>query len=231
MATLATLAASAVVGCAPKRSPPLRPGQAQVVLLPDPGDAGVGGAVVSNPAGGVELSAARESTTASSGQPPAPVTVLSEADTNRLFGDVLSTLPPAPQRFVLYFRFESDDLTDESRALVPRVLEALRSARSRRRDRAHGYDGDAASNVELPQARQCDSCPARSGGYQPDVIETSHGEADRWSRPPTAPEPRNRRVEITVDERSRTPCRPRVRYGAGGAGRAAVAVPPRSSTS
>src|SRR3954447_21789822 len=103
---VALLAASAVAGCGPKRIAPLRPGQAQVVLLPDPEDAAVGRAVVSNPAGGVELAVARESTTASPGRPPAPVAVLSEADANRLFGDLLTTLPLAPQHFVLYFRFE-----------------------------------------------------------------------------------------------------------------------------
>ena len=53
--------------------------------------------------------AARESTTVDRNQAPAAVTVLSEADVNRMFGDVLSALPPAPEQFVLYFRFESDD--------------------------------------------------------------------------------------------------------------------------
>jgi outer membrane protein OmpA-like peptidoglycan-associated protein len=202
-ALMATLAASAIVGCGPKRIPPLRPGQAQVVLLPDPGDAAVGRAVVSNPAGAVELSAARESTTASSGQAPAPVTVLNEADANRLFGDVLSALPPAPQQFVLYFRFESDDLTDESRALVPRVLEALRS-RPFPDVAVIGHTdttGDAARNVELG-LRRANAIRAQlvQAGISPDVIEvTSHGEADLLVK--TADgilEPRNRRVEITV---------------------------------
>ena len=202
-AIIATLAAGTIAGCGPKRVPPLRPGQVQVVLLPDPGDATVGGAVVSNPAGGVELSAARESTTASSGEAPAPVTVLSEADVNRLFGDVLSTLPPPPQQFVLYFRFESDDLTDESRALVPRVLEALRS-RPFPDVAVIGHTdttGEAASNVELG-LRRANAIRAQlvQAGISPDVIEvTSHGEADLLVKTPDGVlEPRNRRVEITV---------------------------------
>ena len=166
---IAVLVACAIAGCGPKRIPPLRPGQAQVVLLPDPGDAAVGRAVVSNPAGGVELAAARESTTASSGGAPAPVTVLSEADANRLFGDVLSTLPPAPQHFVLYFRFESDELTDESRALLPRVLEALRS-RPFPDVAVVGHTdttGDGRQQRRArPEARQRDSRAARSGGHR-----------------------------------------------------------------
>ena len=58
---------------------------------------------------------------------PAAVTVLSAEDANRLFGDALSALPPAPARFTLYFRFESDTLTAESQALVPKVVEALKN--------------------------------------------------------------------------------------------------------
>ena len=200
---IAVLVAAAIAGCGPKRIPPSRQGQAQVVLLPDPGDATVGRAVVSNPAGGVELAAARESTTASSGQAPAPVTVLSEADVSRLFGDVLSTLPPAPQQFVLYFRFESDDLTDESRALLPRVLEALRN-RPFPDVAVIGHTdttGAAASNIELG-LRRANAIRAQlvQAGISPDVIEvTSHGEADLLVKTADqVPEPRNRRVEITV---------------------------------
>ncbi len=200
---IAVLVAATIGGCGPKRIPPLRPGQAQVVLLPDPEDAAVGRAVVSNPAGGVELAAARESTTASPGRAPAPVTVLSEAEANRLFGDLLSTLPPAPQQFVLYFRFESDDLTDESRALLPRVLEALRN-RPFPDVAVIGHTdttGAAAANVELG-LRRANSIRALlvQAGIRADVIEvTSHGEADLLVK--TADqvlEPRNRRVEVTI---------------------------------
>jgi len=200
---IAVLVAAAMAGCGPKRVQQLRPGQTQVVLLPDPGDGAVGRAVVSNPAGGVELAAARESTTVSSGQQPAPVTVLSEADANRLFGDVLSTLPPAPLQFVLYFRFESDDLTDESRALLPRVLDALRN-RPFPDVAVIGHTdttGSAAANVELG-LRRANAIRAQlvQAGISANVIEvTSHGESDLLVK--TADqvlEPRNRRVEITV---------------------------------
>jgi outer membrane protein OmpA-like peptidoglycan-associated protein len=200
---IAVLVAAAMGGCGPKRIPQLRPGQAQVVLLPDPGDGAVGRAVVTNPAGAVELAAARESTTASSGQAPAPVTVLSEADVNLLFGDLLSTLPPAPQQFVLYFRFESDDLTDESRALLPRVVEALRN-RPFPDVAVIGHTdttGAAAANVELG-LRRANAIRAQlvQAGINPGVIEvTSHGESDLLVK--TADqvlEARNRRVEITV---------------------------------
>ena len=51
---------------------------------------------------------------------------MSEADAQLLFGETLSALPPAAQHFTLYFRFESDELTDESRALLPQILQAVK---------------------------------------------------------------------------------------------------------
>jgi outer membrane protein OmpA-like peptidoglycan-associated protein len=117
-----------IAGCGPQRvSTAVPSGQSTVVLLPDPDDGAVGRAVVSNSVGATELVAARESTTINPNQAPAPVTVISEADVTRLYGDVLSTLPAAPQIFLLYFRFESEELTDESRALLPQILQAVRN--------------------------------------------------------------------------------------------------------
>jgi outer membrane protein OmpA-like peptidoglycan-associated protein len=202
-ALIATLAAGTIAGCGPKRIPPLRAGQAQVVLLPDPGDAAVGRAVVSNTVGAVDLAAARESTTASPGRAPAAVTVLSEADVNRLFGDTLAALPQAPAQFVLYFQFQTDELTEESRAVLPRVLEALRSRPFPDVGVIGHTDttGTAESNAELGLRR---AGMIRNllvaAGVSADVIEvSSHGEADPLVKTVDGVlEPRNRRVEVTV---------------------------------
>ena len=35
-------------------------------------------------------------------------------------------MPPAPRRFTLFFRFESDALTDQSQALIPEILAAVK---------------------------------------------------------------------------------------------------------
>ena len=201
---IAALAAGLVLGCGPQRirtSPP--PGQALIVLLPDPGEGTVGRAVVSNPAGTADLTAARESTSVSPNQPPAPVTVLSEADVQRIFGAALSALPPAAQHFILYFRFDSDELTDESRALVPQVLQAVKGRPFPDVGIVGHTDttGPAAINVELGLRR---AIAIRSllvdAGVAAALIEaTSHGETDLLIK--TADEvfePRNRRVEVTV---------------------------------
>jgi peptidoglycan-associated lipoprotein len=199
----AIVVAGVVSACGPPRvRTPERPGQAQTVLLPDSDSKTVGRATVSNASGSATLEAARESTVVSAGEPPAPITVLSESEVDRLFGDALNALPPAPQRFTLYFRFESDALTDESRALVPEILKAVRERPVPDLIIVGHTDttGTAAANFELGRTR---ALMVRSilveAGVNAVMDITSHGESDL--QVPTADgtlEPRNRRVEISV---------------------------------
>jgi outer membrane protein OmpA-like peptidoglycan-associated protein len=193
-----------LAGCGPQRlRTPGPPGQSLVVLLPDPGEETVGRAVVTSPAGSVELAAARESTTVSPNGPPAAVTIMSEADVTRLFGDALSALPSEPQHFRLYFRFESEELTEESRTLLPQVLEALRG-RPFPDVAVVGHTdttGTRPANVELG-LRRANAIRGRliDAGIASSMIEvTSHGESDLLVKTADdVAEPRNRRVEITV---------------------------------
>jgi len=200
---IAVVAAGLMSSCGPKRIPaPERPGQTLVVLLPDAAGT-VGRANASNPSGTADLAAARDSTTVSVSQPPGPVTVLSEAEVQRLFGEALSALPPPPERFTLNFRFDSDELTDESKALVPEIVQAVRN-RPVPDVLVIGHTdttGAPASNFELGLKR---ASTVRNilveAGLDPNFIElVSHGEEELLV--PTADEvaePRNRRVEIAV---------------------------------
>ena len=52
---------------------------------------------------------------------------MSEADVKRLFGAALAAQPPAPAHFTLYFEFDSDELTAESRKLVTEVQSAVKA--------------------------------------------------------------------------------------------------------
>ena len=179
---------------------PLR--QDLIVLLPD-ADGSVGRAVVSNLSGTIDLTDARAATRVSANQAPSPSETLSEEEVRQKFGNVLGGLPPAPRHFTVYFKFESEALTEESRARVPEILQAVR-------DRAvpdvaiighTDTTGNAARNVQLA-LRRANTVRALLAAAQIDqsAIEVrSHGEAD-----PAVPtrdevfEPRNRRVEITV---------------------------------
>jgi hypothetical protein len=120
-------AAVATVACGPKRiTVPIRQGESLAVLLPDSDTRTAGDARVSNPQGAVDLADERDAALVTPNRPPVLGT-LSEADVQRIFGDALSALPPAPRQFTLFFRFESDELTDESKALIPEVLAVVKA--------------------------------------------------------------------------------------------------------
>ncbi len=205
-AVLASLAGAALTaGCGPKHVAPVpaRSSHAIVVLLPDSETGTTGRARVGNRSGSADLAAERESTTVYSDRGPAAVTVMSEEDVKRLFGDALAALPPAPRHFTLFFKFESDELTDESRGLLPEVLTIVKQ-RSVPEVVVVGHTdtmGARAANIDLGLKRATMVRELLIGvGLDPSLIEvTSHGEGDLLvSTPDDTPEPRNRRVEISV---------------------------------
>ena len=192
--------------CVPKRAQtptPAKPGTVDLaVLLPDPGTTNVGRAIVSNPRGSVELAEAGAAARTVSGAAPER-TSMSEADVQRVFGDALASLPPPPQHFVLYFRFESEELTEASRRLVQDVLTAVKQ-RPQPDVTAIGHTdttGTPASNIELGlrRAKAVRAMLEDAGLSAASVAVTSHGEAELLVRTADGVfEPRNRRVEITV---------------------------------
>lgn len=206
---LVTGIAGLVSGCATKqvRAPEPDPKTATLVaLLPDPDTSSVGRATVSGNASvpaTIELKGARESTVVGLNSPPSRITILSEDEVKRQFGSLLSALPPAPQSFTLYFRFESDELTVESRALVFEILTAVKAHPVPEVVVTGHTDttGTPSSNYELGMRR---AAMVRTlladAGLDPKSIEVvSHGEAVPLVK--TADdtyEPRNRRVEITI---------------------------------
>jgi outer membrane protein OmpA-like peptidoglycan-associated protein len=200
----AIVVATLVSACGPPRvRTPERPGQAQTVLLPDSDSKTVGRATVSNISGSVTLETARQSTVVSAGEPPAPVTVLSESEVDRLFGDALNALPLPPRRFTLYFRFQSNELTDESRAMLPEIRKAITERPFPDLVVVGHTDttGTRAANFVLGRTR---ALMVRTlliaAGLDPAVIDVaSHGESEPLVQTAdNTPEPRNRRVEISV---------------------------------
>jgi len=195
--------ATVALACAQRRIPDASRGQATIILLPDPDSGALGSANVSNNGGTVALSAAREATTAVGARPPAPARVMTDSEVENVFGDVLSAQPPPPLHFVVYFRFESDDLADESQQLIPDVLRQI-AARSFPDVTVVGHTdttGDRAANFQLglDRAMRVQGLLI-AAGLDAGLIEViSHGETELLV--PTADatlEPRNRRVEIAV---------------------------------
>lgn len=197
-------AASTMAACVgtPKLEPARTP-QTLVALLPDSDTNATGRAQVSNPSGAVELVTARDSTIVRPDRRPGPVTPLSEEEIERMFGPALAALPPPARHFTLYFQFESDELTGESRALMREILATVKN-RTLPEVAVVGHTdtmGTAAANHQLGLKRAATVrrllIDAGLGSSLIDV--TSHGEGDPLVRTADAtPEPRNRRVEIAV---------------------------------
>ena len=203
VAATAAFAAMLCLGCGPHRVRTVQePGQDLVVLLPD-SDGKTGHAQVSNKSGKVELATARDSTIIPAREAPQPVVKISADDVNAIFGDVLATLPPAPQHFTLFFEFESDELTTQSRSLVPKILRAVQDRPVPdivvvgHTDRT----GSADSNVTLglKRANMVRSLLRDAGIEDSSIQATSHGETDLLVTTADGVfEARNRRVEISV---------------------------------
>jgi outer membrane protein OmpA-like peptidoglycan-associated protein len=173
-----------------------------VVLLPD--DNGTTGrATVSNPLGAVDLVAERQATSVAAGRAPSQPRVLDDREVQQLFGTALSALPLPPLRVVLRFQFDSDDLTDESRAGLPALV---RQARERQAPDVVviGHTDTVGSNEVNRQLGLRRASAVRrvlvEAGLDPSYLETtSHGEADlAVSTGDNTSEPANRRVEITL---------------------------------
>jgi outer membrane protein OmpA-like peptidoglycan-associated protein len=197
------LFAAAAGGCGPKRIPaPEPPAPSLIVLLQD-ADGKTGRVRVTNEFGTADLAVERQSAAATAGKRPGPVTTLRDADVKRLFGAALAALPQPPRYFTLYFQFESDRLTDQSRALLPEILKAVKE-RAIPEVTVVGHTdttGTPKANIALGLKR---ASTVRTilveAGLDASVIEvTSHGEADLLMRTPDGQaEPHNRRVEISV---------------------------------
>ena len=201
---VALIAAGFVSACGSLRVHlPDRPGQTLTVLLPDAGSETSGRANVSNPAGATDLDSPNDATIVIANEAPAPATHLSDSEVHRIFGDALSALPPAPQQFTVYFRFESDELTQDSRSMVPEILQAIKDHPVPELLVIGHTDTKGASpanfDLGLKRAEMVRSVLIDAGIDAAAIKVTSHGESDLLV--PTADdvfEPRNRRVDISV---------------------------------
>jgi OmpA-OmpF porin, OOP family len=196
------IVAGLVSACAMRSATGQSPSRSVVVLLPDPDDGHVGRIAVTNPKGSVELSSARASTRVSLTQAPR-IRTLKESDIDRQFGEIIATLPPPPRHFTLPFRFDSEELTDDGKRLVPDVLQAVKTYPVPEVVVIGHTDttGTPQNNAELGlrRANAVRALLVQAGLSESAIDIRSHGEGELLV--PTADnvfEPRNRRVEVTV---------------------------------
>ena len=196
----ALLLLTAACATAPKPSPP--PPRDIIVLLPD--DQGKTGAIVVSSAG-VErrLDRPGQTVTVEAGSPPGLPTVLPDQEARAIAGPALAALPTPPARFILYFKHDSVDLTPESRAFLKIVVGTILDRVPVDISVVGHTDtlGEKEYNYALSLRRaKAVAAILRRNGVDPSVLDiTSHGKDNPLV--PTGdqvPEPRNRRVEITI---------------------------------
>ena len=120
-----------------------------------------------------------------------------------VFADAMAAEPPEPEKFILYFKTDTTQLTNDSYKVIPAVLNAVHNRQSQdisingHTDRA----GSKAHNHELSLKRAIKMKKIMiKAGIDPNYLSTtSHGEGNPLVQTPDGVfEPRNRRVEIIV---------------------------------
>src|SRR5262245_61702364 len=182
-------------------SPP--PASELIVLLPDPESGSLGRATVTSSSTTVTLAGEREATEIAANRPPTPPAPIDQARVPQVFGDGLSALPPPPKSSDLCFQFDSDELTDAARALLPEILQLVRE-RPVPDVVAIGHTdttGSRASNFQLGlrRAARVRDLLVAAGLDATLITVMSVGETDPLVQTPDETrEPRNRRVEVAI---------------------------------
>lgn len=170
-----------------------------VALLASP-DGTTGKIVVAGKQGEQTIDRAKYGAPLDGSQSAAPV---SDEKLHQDFGAAMAARPPLPERFLLYFESGGAVLTTESAALLPKIIE---SATQR-----PGVDisiighsdtvGKAEANAALALRRaQAIADLLKEKGLKAAALSIeSHGEANLLVKTPDeTPEPRNRRVEVSI---------------------------------
>ncbi len=189
--------------CATTRSPPPPPSEKDVFILL-PGEGGKTGAIVVSGAGtDVLLSEPRQTVEVGKGDAPGKPFVLPEKQVEALVGPAVEALPEPPLKFVLYFKHDTAELTKESRNTVEKVLRIIKE-RSPVDISVVGHTDTVGTRtynnrLGLQRARAVAGLLTKEG-IDPSILEiTSHGKDNPLvSTGDQVPEPRNRRVEVTV---------------------------------
>jgi peptidoglycan-associated lipoprotein len=174
-----------------------------VVLMPDE-DGRVGAVVVSSANATQKIDQAYSAVTvAGSRSPPSIATARGQKAVESSYADLLKAQPLKPQTYILHFLLDSTAMTEESKALIPEVVEAVRA---RRPTEITIYGHTDSTGTE----RHNDRLSAERARAVADLLRKSDPTLDRvdvrscGDRAPLVPsdartsQPRNRRAEVVI---------------------------------
>lgn len=191
----------ALAGCAapPPSSQHPVPKLSYVALLPSP-DGSVGVVEVQGTRGTQRLTRAHDAALLDGSQAPAPIDA---ARFKRDFADAIAARPELPLHFLLYFETGSTQLTPDSAALLPRIVD--RTAHRRTVDMSVIGHSDTVGKADLNDSLSLKRAQSvaeliQGMGLKVDaLVVESHGKRNLLvPTPDETPEPRNRRVEVTI---------------------------------
>ncbi len=173
--------------------------QSYVALLPSP-DGSLGKVVVQGQRGEQMLTRASQGALLDGSKPPFDV---SPEQLQRDFGAAMKARPALPEQFLLYFETGGSELTAESKALLQRIVERALARTSVDMSVIGHSDTQGAADTNEALALQRATAiteQLRALGLTDTVMAIeSHGERNLLvATPDETPEPRNRRVEITL---------------------------------
>ena len=192
IALLVVFSTLVLTGCASKP-------KSYVVLLESP-DGTTGQVVVKGSKGEQVIDKARQGAPLDGTAPPAPV---DEAKFKRDFSEAMAARPAMPDHFLLYFESGGTRLTAESTTMLGKIIEAA-SKRPAVDISVIGHTdtaGKAELNESLALKRANEvAVMLKDKGLKVHALTVeSHGERNLLVKTPDeTPEPRNRRVEISI---------------------------------
>jgi peptidoglycan-associated lipoprotein len=190
LALIGLFIALALGGCANK---------SYVALLESP-DGTTGKVIVKGAKGEQVISTARQGAPLDGSAAAAPV---DETKIKQDFGDAMAARPEMPERFLLYFEVGGAQLTSESAALLPRIVDkaagrpAVDMSIIGHTDTAGKADANEA--LALKRAQTVAELFKEKGLKVHALTVESHGERNLLvPTPDDTAEPKNRRVEVSI---------------------------------
>jgi len=198
------LAGALAAACAAPPAPPpaAPPPRADLIVLLPAREGGVGAVVVQEGGREVVLDTAYASARTGAGGQLEPGQA-TPAEVRGVFADALAAEPPRPVTFILYFVEATDQFTRESQALVDQVLLTI-ATRPAPELTVTGHTDAVGTDqyndaLSLRRAARVRGLLVARGISPASIVVVGRGKRElRVPTPVGVPEPRNRRVEITV---------------------------------